>query len=163
MGVSMGSQISADEVRAEDFARFVDANESRLRHSLCAVLGSQRGHDATAEALAYGWEHWDRVGIMSNPAGYLYKVGRDRGSRLFRRERVHFEVAGSSDMPEVEPRLAAALAGLPEKQRVTVMLVHCFEWTLSEVATHLVVSKGTVQTHLARGMARLRSELGAES
>ena len=27
------------------------------------------GADATAEALAYAWENWERVKVMDNPAG----------------------------------------------------------------------------------------------
>ncbi len=43
------------------------------------------------------------------------------------------------------------------------MLLHCFEWTLSEVADLLGLARGTVQLHENRGMARLRRDLGVES
>ena len=56
--------------------------------------------------------------------------------------------------------LIAALEALPERQRVAVMLIHSFGWSLSEVADHLGIAKGTVQTHLKRGMGALRRELG---
>jgi hypothetical protein len=29
------------------------------------------GRDAAADALAYGWEHWERIKDMKNPIGYL--------------------------------------------------------------------------------------------
>jgi DNA-directed RNA polymerase specialized sigma24 family protein len=41
-----------------------------------------------------------------------------------------------------------------------VMLVHCFEWTMAEVAEVLQVSKSTVQTHAERGLASLRDRMG---
>jgi RNA polymerase sigma factor (sigma-70 family) len=63
-------------------------------------------------------------------------------------------------MPWVEPGLPAALATLSERQREVVMLLHCFDWTLGEVADVLGMSKGTVQVHERRGLARLRRELG---
>lgn len=42
------------------------------------------------------------------------------------------------------------------------MLLHCFEWTLAEVAELLGMSKGTVQVHDRRGLSRLRRELGCD-
>jgi hypothetical protein len=33
------------------------------------VYGQEQGRDATAEALAYAWEHRERVKSMANPAG----------------------------------------------------------------------------------------------
>jgi hypothetical protein len=31
--------------------------------------------------LAYGFEHWGKVGPMANPAGYLYRVGQSEARR----------------------------------------------------------------------------------
>ena len=42
------------------------------------------------------------------------------------------------------------------------MLLHCFDWTLGEVAGLLGMSKGTVQVHERRGLTRLRRELGCD-
>lgn len=98
---------------------------------------------------------------MNNPAGYLYVVGRDRGRRMQRRLRsVVLMPVDSVRTPWVEPGLPDALARLPEQQRVAVMLLHCFEWTMSEVADLLDISKSTVQTHADRGLARLRARMG---
>ena len=133
--------------------------EPRLRRTFVAAYGSERGDEATAEALAYGWEYWARVRRMENPLGYLYRVGQSRTRRRGRPPRSAVWEVGVSDSLLVEPGLRPALASLSELQRVVVVLVHGFEWTLSEVAELLDVSKSTVQTHLARGLARLRAEL----
>lgn len=101
-------------------------------------------------------------GSLLNPVGYLYKVGRDRGLRLLRRDPPIFTAPSFGRIPMVEPGLPKALAKLPERQRLAVMLIHCFEWSLSEVANLLGVAKPTVQTHLARGMASLRREIGVD-
>ena len=66
-------------------------------------------------------------------------------------------------IPQVEPALAESLSRLPERQRTVVVLLHCFEWSMSEVAALLGVSKSTVQNHAERGMARLRRRLGVTS
>lgn len=144
------------------------ASGGRLQVVLCANFGREAGIEAAADALAYGWEHWSRVSQMANPAGYLYSVGRDRARRSLSGRRmdpvgsldsVAAAVAGS---PWVEPGLQGALAGLSERQRVSVLLVHGAEWQLSEVADFLGISRGSVKRHLDRGMAKLRAVLEVE-
>ena len=124
------------EERATDsFEAFVVSIEARLRQALSATLGSEPGREAAADALAYAWEHWDRIRDMENPAGYLYVVGRDKGRRAAKRHRrVVLMPVDSGHLPWVEPALPGAVAALPEQQRMVVMLLHCFQWTMSEVA-----------------------------
>lgn len=148
------------EPEAETFDEFVERVEPRLREALTATIGSEAGRDATADALAYGWEHWSRVSRLENPAGYLYAVGRNNQRRRYRRRRRVLMPVDPERTPWVEPELPAALAALPDQQRIVVVLLHCFEWTMSEVADLLGVSKSTVQSHAERGIARLRSRMG---
>ena len=107
--------------------------------------------------LTYAWQHWDRASAMENPAGYVYRVAQSRSRG--RRQRVVFPVP-SPGMPDIEPGLGAALRQLPERQRVAVLLVHGWGWTHQEVADLMDVGVSTVRNHLARGLDRLRSELG---
>ncbi len=67
-----------DLTPSESFTSFVKEVEPRLKRALCVGFGIESGVEATADALAYGWEHWDRIRDMDNPAGYLYQVGRSR-------------------------------------------------------------------------------------
>jgi DNA-directed RNA polymerase specialized sigma24 family protein len=97
---------------------------------------------------------------MDNPAGYLWGVGRNHAKRQ-QRQRPAFPDVPSDAMPWIEPGLPVAMARLSEKQRVVVMLIHDLEWTYSEVAELLGVSKSTVQIQAERGMAKLRSDVGA--
>ncbi|MEX0865530.1 MAG: sigma-70 family RNA polymerase sigma factor [Acidimicrobiia bacterium] len=136
-----------------------------MRTALIAVYGPELGAESTAEALAYAWEHWPRVEGMENPAGYLYRVGRNWGRRTSlrgARMRVGFPPT-SHDDPWVEPALPGALAGLSHRQRVAVLLVHGFSWTLAEVGELLGVTPSTVQRHVSRGLVKLRKALGVES
>lgn len=152
-----------EETRADSFTAFVTDTEMRLRHALTAAFGAERGREAAAEALAYGWEHWDRVREMENPSGYLYRVGRDRARRMTarRREAFHSPVVVASER-WVEPGLPVALARLPERQRLVVALLYGYQWSMSEVAELLGVSKGTVQSYSDRALRRLRRRLGVE-
>ena len=151
-----------EDTKADSFVEFVTITESRLRVALSAAHGSERGRDAAAEALAYGWEHWDRINTMDNPTGYLYRVGHNHAKSLKSRRAVSLPRVDVQRDPWVEPGLPAALAKLPEQQRVVVALLHGYQWSMSEVAELLDVSKSTVQSHAERGLRRLRSKLGVE-
>ena len=143
----------------DSFTRFVVANESRLRHALIATCGGEAGREIAQEVLAYGWEHWERLQDMENPVGYLYVMGRNL-SRRRRRTRPVFVDVPFDRTPHVEPALPKALGALSTRQRTSVVLVHCFQWTLSEVAEVMGISKSAVQNHLERGMASLRQKIG---
>jgi DNA-directed RNA polymerase specialized sigma24 family protein len=141
-----------------DFDEFVDEVEPRLRRALTARYGLDRGREATAEALAWAWEHRDRLDTLHSPLSYLYRVGQSktRARRmiggLFRSE--------ATWMVTGEPRLLDCLRQLSERQRVCVVLIHGYGWTFAEVADLLGVEIPTVQTHMNRGLSRLRTELG---
>ena len=147
----------------DEFDTFVRSTEERLRDALSATLGSEIGRDAAADALIYAWEHWPKVRNMANPVGYLYVVGRNRGKRAMRAPDVGLMPVSVERTPWIEPGLPDALARLPTQQRISVMLLYCFEWTMSEVADVLGVSKSTVQSHAERGLSRLRDRMGVPS
>ncbi len=147
----------ATEVETTTFETFVVEAEPRLRRALVAAYGLERGREAAAEALAYGWEHWDRVRTLRNPIGYLYRVGQSRSRG--RKQRLILE-RSSADDPWVEPGLAAALGALTERQRLAVVLVHGFGWTHAEVAAVTGIAPTTVQNHVDRGLEHLRAALG---
>lgn len=140
------------------FDRFVEPAEARLRRALVAALGQHDGMEATAIALAYAWEHRDRLMTMANPTGYLYRVGRSRVHR--RRREPRFLSVPDHAAQDVEPGLPAALMRLSEQQRAAVMMVHADGWTRHEAADALEISVSSLDTHLARGLDRLRTELG---
>jgi len=113
--------------------------------------------------MEYAWQHWEKVKVMDNPVGYLYVAVRNRGRRRLRRERPVFYEVMPERTPWVEPGLPSAIGRLPDRQREVVVLLHCFEWTMSEVADLLDLSKATVQKHAERGMASLRDSLGVHT
>jgi RNA polymerase sigma factor (sigma-70 family) len=151
----------------DTYSLFVEDDGQRLRLALIARYGPDVGAEATAEALAYGWEHWGRLATMANPAGYLYRVGQSRSRALFRARRrmsrrPSFPIPGDNPEPTIEPGLPAALQSLSHKQRTAVLLVHGFGYSVREVAELLGVSPSTIQRNADRALAALRLSLGVE-
>ena len=144
-------------VITDEFEGFVRDAEPRLRRALLGAVGTDRVEDAVGEALAYAFERWHEVRAMQNPVGFLYRVGQSKSRR---RKRVRLFRSEPAGMPDVEPGLPGALAALPESQRVAVWLAHGCGWSHAEIGETLDVSTSTVSTHVARGLARLRVELG---
>src|SRR6056297_659253 len=148
---------AVDIVIGEDFEVFVRDAEPRLRRALIGAGGVDRAADAVGEALADAFAHWSDVRTMDNPVGFLYRVGQSKSRP---RKRLRLLRADPVRLPDVEPGLADALAALPLSQRAAVWLAHGCDWSHAEIAESLQVSTSTVATHVARGLARLRSELG---
>jgi DNA-directed RNA polymerase specialized sigma24 family protein len=141
------------------FVAFVRDVEPKLRRALVAGFGADIGREATAEALAYGWEHWERLRLSENPAGYLYRVGQSWARRRPLR-RVLFPDPSPANEPWVEPGLGPALRALSLRQRQAVVLVHAMGLSQAETATMLGLKPTSVQNHLQRGLSRLRIALG---
>jgi DNA-directed RNA polymerase specialized sigma24 family protein len=149
-----------DPAAAVTFEAFFRDTEPKLRRALIAAYGPERGRDAAAEALTYAWEHWERLSAMGNLPGYLFRVGQTRGIRVKRQPVLH-EAPGWPEY-DFEPALPAALAALSERQRLAVVLVHGYGYTLREVAELTGLRRTSIQNHAERGLSRLRAALGVQ-
>ena len=143
----------------ERFTVFAAVTEPRLRQVLVGWYGVDVGTDATADAMAHAWEHWSEVEAMTNPAGYLFRVAQSK-SRRYRRRPVVMPAVPATELPDVDPRLPAALARCSPQQRAAVLLVHAHGWIHADAAEAMEISVSTLRNHLDRGMQRLRKELG---
>lgn len=152
--------VDREESLLTEFSEFFAQAEPRLRRALVAAHGPDRGRDAAAAALGYAWVNWSRVADMEFPIAYLFRVGQSE-TRSRRRRVLHEPIAGVE--PWVEPHLGAALRSLSARQRTAVVLVHAFDWSIGDVAALTGTASTTVQSHLQRGLARLRIELEVES
>ena len=161
MGEMNESTVIDHEVNAA-FISFVDEMRPRLLQALVARLGPDRGADGLSHALAFAWERWDKVAPMENRVGYLYRVGISRGRGRITRSLNLFPAPPENREPWIEPELPRAMSRLSARQRTAVVLVHCFGWTIAEAAEVVGVAKSTLQTHLERGMGKLRDALEVE-
>ncbi len=126
-----------------------------------AAVGVDATPDAIGDALAWAWEHRERLNDMTNPHGYLYRIAVNVGRR--RRKVPDLPAVEPATMPEVEPALVPALQALSPMQRQVVWLVQACEWTYAEAATALDISAVAVGAHLTRGMTRLRTTMIGEA
>ena len=137
----------------------------RLQRALVAAYGPEIGREAAADALMWAWANWRKVEAMTNPGGYLYRVGQSQARRYRRQQRVAPVVgliaAQSSGMSDVgeDVELRRALGRLTTRQRTAVLLVHGHAYTLEETAETLGCSVSTLRNHLRRGLSRLRRQL----
>jgi RNA polymerase sigma factor (sigma-70 family) len=152
------------ETTAQSFASFMETAEPSLRKALIAGFGIELGREATADALAYGWENWERVRAMDNPTGYLFRVGHNKARHRRKRESLRVPVLLEPSEPAwFEPDLLPALRKLSDRQRIVVALVHAFDYSMREVAELLGITKSSVQMHEARAMRKLRRDLGVQT
>ena len=156
--VERGEAPVQEQTTHRDFASFAKTVEPKLSYALTAAYGVEVGKEATADALAYSWEHWDRIREMDNPGGYLYRVGQTC-ARKYNRRNPRFPAVDRVELPHVEPALPAALESLSEQQRIAVVLLHGMQWSEREVAELLEVDRSTVRRHRERGLAKLRQAL----
>jgi len=157
-----GSSVSTGDMgdeNEEEFDVFVMHVQPQLERALAGHLPSPMVGDAVAEALAYAWEHRTRVLPMGNPVGYLYRVAQSRSRR---RKQGLLPWKSDDAIPDIEPGLPAALAGLSAKQSQAIWLVHATGMTHVEAGDAMGISASTVANHLERGMTRLRAELGVD-
>lgn len=146
-----------------DFDEFVVDATRRLQRALVAHYGVELGREATADAIAYAWEHRDELAEKANPLGYLFRVGQTAVRRL-RRQRRWIDLppesrADTYRVVEDEPGLPAALSQLNADQRAAVLLVHAHAYSYAEAAELLDVPVTTLRNHIHRGMTRLRTLL----
>jgi hypothetical protein len=74
--------VGVERAAATGFEAFAVEVRPRLIRALVPVRGIEGAADAASEARAYAWEHWEQVRVMSNPAGFLYRVASHAGHGL---------------------------------------------------------------------------------
>ena len=86
----------------------------------------------------------------------------DEAIDVMRRKGRHLEPAVISleDSTTLRLALAEAMAKLPRRQREAIALRFLSDMSEADTANALGVSPGSVKTHVHRGLATLRDELG---
>ena len=155
------------------FDAFFRAEHQRLAALATALCGDREaGRDVAQEALTRTYREWDRVSQLERPGGWTRRVvvnlAHDHRRHLAVRRRrlpeLANRIAGDSAVGEfpLDAEMWAAVAMLPERQRIAVALFYIGDRSVSDVAEAMGVHEGTVKTMLHRARERLRGVLSEE-
>jgi RNA polymerase sigma-70 factor (ECF subfamily) len=151
----------------DDFAEFFAITRDRAFRAVLAVTGNHaRAEDAVAEAYARGYASWPSVRDHPQPMAWILRTALNVHRSMWRRLRreVLAEAPGPDradpvDAGQADPRVWAAVAALPRRQREVVALRLLADLTPEETAAALGMAASTVGVHLHRALATLRERL----
>jgi RNA polymerase sigma-70 factor (ECF subfamily) len=160
--------------RRPDFAEFYRNSKDECLFTVLLSVGDRdTAQELVAEAFARAWASWRTVGRHPAPAAWVVRTALNAHVSRWRRRRREVSLADpgviadrpaagdTSDSP-VDPRIMAALLRLPERQRQVVALRLFLDLDTARTAAALGIAPGTVQAHLGRAIAALRTELMPE-
>lgn len=156
-----------DGTNEADFRAFVDAQGHRLRGLAQVLTGNE--HDAAdlyQETLIKLFGSWSEI----RASGAALRYARTTMTRQFISDRrrpwarrtmlqeppERALAADALDRVDDSAAMRAALDGLSRQQRAVIVLRFYCDLSEAEIADHLKCSRGTVKTHMARALARLR-------
>jgi RNA polymerase sigma-70 factor (sigma-E family) len=156
------------ETATGDVAELYVATGRRLVGLLVSVGASQAlAEDLLQDAYAKLVPRWETVRRYDNPEAWVRTVAlrlylsHERRSRLFRRHAPTLQSVETTAEPGPD-RVAVerALATLPAQQRIVVVLHYLLDQSVSDIATTLKISSGTVKSRLSRARGHLAEALG---
>lgn len=150
------------------FAEFVAVRSPALLSTAWLLTGDHgRAEDLVQEALARAWQAWPRIRSQGAPESYVRQIMINLNTSWWRRRwrgEMPSDVlpesplqADPAQQADVRHAVRIALAGLPPRQRAVIVLRYFEDWTETQTAQALGCSTGTVKSHAARAIARLRS------
>jgi RNA polymerase sigma-70 factor (ECF subfamily) len=166
------TQESVPVVRAtESFESFYRRERSGMI-GLAYVLSGSRlaAEDLAQEAFIAAYRHWDEVGRLEQPAGWVRKVVANNSFSVLRRVNAETRALGRaamgrgwapfSELPSTSVEVWSEVRRLPHRQAQSIALYYIAGLTMPEIAETLGISKDTVNTHLRRGRSTLARRLG---
>jgi len=151
----------------EEFAAFFKQHRGVVYRTILAkTMDAAAAEDATAEAFACAYAHWDdTVAAHPNPTAWVLKVAWNQHLswwRAWESRRVADPPAPRwpAAQPPIDPRVVKAIRGLPRGQRDVFVLAALGELPPAQIAAVLGKAPGTVRAQLHRARVRLRRVLG---
>jgi RNA polymerase sigma-70 factor, ECF subfamily len=149
------------------FEDFYAANESRLFRALFVVTGDRHeAEDVMQTAFCKVWERWDRVSLLDDPIGYLFRTAFNTHHSATRRAvRVARRLVDrSSDRPaplepaelaEVRDQATRALDVLTPRQREAVVVTELLGFGRTDAARIMGIRPATVRVLISQARAAL--------
>jgi RNA polymerase sigma factor (sigma-70 family) len=167
-----GAALKEESVRlpAPSFEEFFGSQNQRLLRALFVLTGSSvEAEEITQDTFVAVWERWDRVSVMEDPIGYLFRAAlnshRSRTRRALRAARQAIRPTHPSDeLAQVEHRdaLLAGLDGLSLRRRTALVLVALLGYDSVAAGRLMGVADSTVRRLVSDAKADLRQRLGEE-
>jgi RNA polymerase sigma-70 factor (ECF subfamily) len=153
---------------APSFEEFYEATFRRVFTALCLVTGDRHeAEEVVQDAFVRVYERWDRVGVLEDPTGYLFRVSmnvfrsRYRRASLGLRRALFLAPAETDDLAVVETHDAVVrlLLGLDPKQRAAVLLTSILDYSAEEAGRMLGLRASSVRSLTTRARARMKHEV----
>ncbi|MFD3547464.1 RNA polymerase sigma factor [Streptomyces sp. NPDC058655] len=166
-----GGEAAGKRRASVDFDAFFAAHRPALLARAVMLCGSrQDAEDAVQDAFLAALENWDRVGGYEQPSAWVSLVMRRklwRALRLrLRAKRAALEVAVPRQaLPEETVqarRVLTAMAALPPRQRMVLVMYSLYAMTHQEIAGDLGIAASTARGNLRKGRDNLRRMLGLD-
>lgn len=150
--------------RDTEFSDYVAGSRARLLRTAYLITGEwQLAEDVIQTALTKLYLAWPRVQRDGNIDGFVRRIivncHTDERRRPWRRERTSLDGNDPPAAPglslEDRDALMQALAALPARQRLTIVLRYFCGLSVEETAADLGCSTGTVKSQTSRGLQKL--------
>ncbi|MDQ0835700.1 RNA polymerase sigma factor (sigma-70 family) [Streptomyces achromogenes] len=164
-----GEESGQDGRLPVDFASFfTDHRPALLARAVMLCGNRQDAEDAVQDAFLAALENWGRVSGYDQPNAWVSLVMRRklwRALRLrLRAKRAALDVAVPSqalpDETAQARRVLTAMAALPPRQRMVLVMYSLYAMTHQEIADDLNIAASTARVNLHKGRANLRRMLG---
>ena len=153
---------------AEEFIEFATGASPRLRRTAFLLCGDwHTAEDLAQTTLAKMYASWRRISVHEHVYAYANRTLVNTYLADRRRLRARELLAGwlperpaEPQTPELRIVVLSALATLPPKARVVVVMRYWADMSVDQVAELLGCSTGNVKSQSARGLDKLRLALG---
>ena len=152
----------------EDFAAFFDGHHASLFGALYLLTRNRyEAEEIMQDAFLKVFERWERVVLLDDPVGYLYRTAMNLFRKRWRRASMAMRrtiglISRDDEIAQIELRVdvVRAVASLSPRQRTAIVLIDLLDLSSDEAGRILGISPGTVRMHASRGRAALAALLG---
>ena len=164
--------LSTDEVvsDAQSFEEFFEAESPTMFRRMCLLTGNRHeAEEVMQDAFLKVFERWERVRLMEDPTGYLYRTAFNLFNRRSKRAamalRRAFSVRESADefaAADARFMVEQGLSELSPRQRAAIVLTELLGYSSEAAGRVLGVRPGTIRALASQGRAVMRRTLEPE-
>lgn len=146
------------------FEAFFSAERARLFGALVVMTGNRaEAEEILQDAFLKVWERWERVAVMEEPVGFLYRTAMNLFRKRLRRAAVAVRKAAhllprGDELAQIETRDEAVrlLRRLTPRERAAIVVTAYLGYSSEEAGELLGIQATTVRVLTNRARATLR-------